>query len=184
MYWLEMTQWVKLEQRKKLYPMEIMSWICLDLHTTKNLWIKKEVRQKNTWFNVREELKKQLPKHFIDFGWNKYYSCYLQDIDSLPPTSSVVKGHICRGAFSLRYKCSITGVMKSFLQDFPEEKWWHIVFECTNLSRTCVCYQIKLLQHVTAILIAWRSITIVSTVEETCMIFCHGKKTKPLPAWM
>ena len=39
---------------------------------------------------------------------SEYYTCYSEGIDGLPPTRSV-KGHICRGAFSLRRKCSIIG---------------------------------------------------------------------------
>lgn len=107
---------------------------------------------------------------------NYNYTCHLQDIDDLPPTSCFEKGHICRGAFSLWYKYCITGVIELLQQDFLEEKGWHIVFGMYQPKKnlcllpdqtiaTCNCNSDCTRKHYKCF-----------KVEETCMIFCHGKK--------
>ena len=64
----------------------------------------------------------------VDLLLVEYYNCYSQGIHGLAPTSSIVKGLIHRGAFSLRHKYSVIGVMESFQEDSPEENEWHVLF--------------------------------------------------------
>ena len=107
----------------------------------------------------------------------EFYTCYSQGIDGLPPTSSVVKGHIRRAAHSLRRKCSIIGGLQLQNHDeSPSENDWYIAFgmylpkknlcplpdeiitlcncggQCVN--KRCNCFKI----------------------QKPCVIFCHGKK--------
>ena len=58
----------------------------------------------------------------------EYYTCYSQGIDGLPPTTSVIKGHLRRGAFSLQRKSSIIALTSSPEQELPEHNEWSIEF--------------------------------------------------------
>ena len=109
----------------------------------------------------------------------EYYTCYSQGIDGLPPTSSVVKSHIRRGAFSLRHKCSIIGAERNFQQNSAADNGWGVVFG--------VYLPEKNLRFIPDRLIATCNCGSDCTTRRCkcfkeimdCVIFCHGKRRSP-----
>ena len=100
-------------------------------------------------------------------------------VDVLPPTSSVIRGHIERGAFLVHRECHLlTSATKQGVKLDPEKHGWQIQFgtlvptkylkplpsyllticKCVGKcdTRRCVCY----------------------SAGVQCVIFCHGKTVK------
>ena len=75
------------------------------------------------WSGVRSTNAKSFDQLRFEF-----YTCYSQGIDSLPPTSSVIKSHIQRAAFLLKSKCSIIGVNLASGCDEPLYHGWQSNF--------------------------------------------------------
>ena len=108
----------------------------------------------------------------------EYHTCYSQGIDGLPPTSSVIRGHIRRGAFCLRHKRSLISVTEKDSES-PEENEWHTVFG--------MCLPKKNLSPLPEDLIATCNCGSDCTTkrckclktDHRCVIFCHGKKETP-----
>ena len=137
MYCLITTQWVELYHRKQLYLIETLSWICVDLQAIKNLQIRRKVREKNTWFELGAELKKQLSQYSICFVWNTTLVIHKVSI-VWKPTISVANYHFCRGALSLALKSSIIGVMGLFQQDSLKKTNGTSFSGCIYLRGDCV----------------------------------------------
>ena len=113
----------------------------------------------------------------------EYYSCYSQGIDGLPPTSSVIKCHIQRGAFSVKRKCSLINPADDGTVSYPQiagrDNGWDM--------NSGICIPMKNLRFLPSLIISTCSCESGCSNNKcgcrreglNCVVFCHGKK--PIP---